>query len=172
MAGVVDFDPEKWSLANAAEQSAKVANLAKARPKLAGLATLAVPPLPTDVRTGLARLRAMPRPRMAQPENWGGIVSDCVGLAAQGWAQAAIALGWSPLNLWGVSPAAGCLLELEGLGIWLARRRVLLLDQTSCIVESGPHRRSIFHRHQMEGAVLLWDLRERGKAGASGFARR
>lgn len=121
--------------------------------------TASLPPL---IVAGLERLKAMPAPRMKQPELWPAIVRDCVALAADGWASRALALGWHPLNLWGVAEAAGGVADLEGLGIWLAGRRVLMLDELSCIAETTPSRRAIFHRRPVSGAVLIWDLGGRG----------
>ena len=122
-----------------------------------GTATL--PPLIVD---GLERLKAMPAPRMKRPDLWPAIVRDCISLGTDGWASRALALGWHPLNLWGVAEAAGGLVDLEGLGVWLCGRRVLMLDERSCIAEAGPRSRAIFHRRPMSGAVLIWELGGRG----------
>lgn len=116
--------------------------------------------LPADLSDGLRALRSMLRPAMANPQNWSGIVRDCLALADDGWAVQALALGWEPLHLWGVSPAIGGFVDLEGLGVWLNGRRILALTEASCIVQDGPSARSIFNRRPMGGAVLIWDLRK------------
>lgn len=112
---------------------------------------------------GLRRLRVMAAPHIAAPEVWPGIVEDAARLANEGWAAQALALGWSPLHLWGCSSDRGGNPEHDGLAVWLAGRRVLLLDETSCIADSGAGRRSIFNRHPMEDAVMLWELGARGR---------
>jgi hypothetical protein len=108
--------------------------------------------------SGLQKLKGMAAPRMEAPEVWPVIVGDALRLASDGWASHALALGWEPLHLWGVSPATGGIADLEGLAVWLDSRRILLLDAASCVVENGPGSRSIFNRRSREGAVLLWEL--------------
>lgn len=114
--------------------------------------------LPEPFSRGLAALRSMPAPRMKQPEFWPIIVRDCVSLETNGWASRALALGWHPLNLWGVSEAVGGIADLEGLGVWLCGRRILLLDASSCIVADSSHSRAIFHCRPMEGATLICEF--------------
>lgn len=124
--------------------------------------------LPADVVRGLARLSAMQPPRITRPNVWPEIVADAQRLAADGLASQALALGWEPLQIWGVSPAAGGIADLEGLAVWLAGRPVvrLLLDAETCTVQDGPpHSYAIFRRRPMDGAVFLWDLGRWGGGG-------
>src|SRR5665213_1163529 len=114
--------------------------------------------LPPDLSDGLESLRAMAAPRITRPEVWPEIVSDALLLARDGWAETAMALGWSPLQLWGCSPDRGGNPADDGLAVWLAGRRVLLIDGASCIVESGPKARAVFSRRPAAGAVFLWQL--------------
>ncbi len=118
--------------------------------------------LPAALAAGLASLRAKPAPRITRPDVWPEIVADAERLARCGWAAQALALGWEPLQLFGCSPAAGGIADLEGLAVWLAGRRIILLDSRSVIVANGPRSRSIFNRRSMDGAVFLWELGVRG----------
>lgn len=116
-------------------------------------------PLPAPIKDGLRRLKAMRPPRLNRPNMWPEIVADALRLASEGWAHHALALGWGPLQLWGCSPAAGGLVDLEGLAIWLSGRRVLLINERTCIaanITTSAH--SIFTRRSTDGAVFLWDL--------------
>lgn len=122
--------------------------------------------LPQPLRVGLDRLGSMAAPAMSRPEIWPEIVRDAQRLATEGWAGRALDLGWHPLDLWGVSPVTGGIADLEGLAVWLSARRVLLLDDRSCIAESRPGSHAIFNRRRsMDGAVFLWDL---GKGRGNG----
>lgn len=173
MAGVVDFDPEKWSQAhsdNGAAEPAKVAKVAKVGPALAGLASLAgAACLPADLVDGLAELRSCPAPRITRPEVWPVVVADALRLADDGWASQALGLGWGPVDIWGCSPDVGGNPDHDGLAVWLAGRRVLLLDERTCIVEAGPVARSVFTRRQPPpaGAVFLWELGKGARRGGS-----
>lgn len=154
LAAKIEADKARANSANSANSTSEAPN--------GTIGTNDTASLPSLIVDGLERLKAMPAPRMKQPEFWPIIVRDCVSLAADGWASRALALGWHPLNLWGVAEAAGGLVDLEGLGVWLSGRRVLMLDELSCIAETGLRRRAIFHRRPFSGAVLLWDLGSRG----------
>ncbi len=159
--GVVDFDPEKWLRANSdgdSGQAAKVAKPAKVEPALATLATLAGDRLPADLREGLGRLQAMKPPNVTRPQVWCAVVADAVRLAAYGWASQALSLGWPPLSLWGCSPTICGNPDHDGLAVWLDGRRILLLDEQTCIVDAGAGARAVFTRQAPMGAVLLWDL--------------
>lgn len=162
--GVVDFDPEKWSRANACEglaDVAKVANLAKvssATPEQSQLSQLSqVAPLPADIGAGLDRLRAMRCPKGLDPLAFRVATLAALGLARDGWAAKALALGWSPLDLFGaVTDATGDAYS-NGLAVWLAGRRVLAICATHAIVEDGEGR-AYFNRIDRSGARLLWEL--------------
>ena len=115
--------------------------------------------LPEDVAAGLERLPTRRPPRIPRPEIWLAVVADAVRLASDGWAAQALRLGWSPLELGGCSPDRGGNSDHDGLTVWLDGRRVLLVDDATCIVESGPDAKSVFHRRSVAaGGVFLWDL--------------
>lgn len=117
--------------------------------------------LPVALGQNLDVLAGMGAPRLAHPERWPGIVADALRLVREGWATQALCLGWEPLEIWGCCPLVDGDPAADGLAVWLEGRRVLLLDDKTCIVASGSSDRSIFTRGCAEGAVLLWDL---GKA--------
>lgn len=114
--------------------------------------------LPPDIVAGLGLLQSMPAPRITRPEVWAGIVADAVRLGRDGWAAQALGLGWDPLQLWGCSPVPSGNADHDGLTVWLEGRRVLLLDDASCIVEAAPMSHAVFNRRPADGAVYLWDL--------------
>ena len=113
--------------------------------------------LPAAIVLGLRKLEAMPVPRINNPKVWPDVVADALLLEAQGWAATAISLGWSPLQLWGVSPLADPYDDEHGLAVWTTARPVVLIDEATAIVRDGT-RRHIYRRHDMTGARLLWDL--------------
>ncbi len=117
--------------------------------------------LPAACADGFARLQAMPPPRITRPEVWSEIVADALRLAADGWAMQALALGWTSLDLWGCSPVARGNPDHGGLAVWLDGRRILLLDERTCIVDAGAGARAVFTRREPAVGMLLWDL---GKA--------
>lgn len=121
--------------------------------------------LPAEIVAGLLRLEVMRPPRMAKPSNWPGIVRDCLMLGSDGWAGQALAKGWSPLRLWGVSPAIGGIADIEGLGIWLNGRSIIRIEPDFCEIQNGPSKIAWFNPRLMDGAVLLWDLGRWGGGG-------
>jgi len=168
--GVVDFDPEKWRQTNASEAPAGVAKVAKPAEvnadgaKLSQLSQLSQAdpvPLPDVVGHGLVALRSMRTPRLLHPDRWPLVVSDALSLACDGWAAKAIALGWSPLDLFGVVPDSLGDPADDGLAVWLGGRRLIALCGTYAVVEYNDGGRSYYNRRQAAGAVLLWEL---GKA--------
>jgi hypothetical protein len=119
------------------------------------------PPLPPAIAEGLDRLAAMPAPRITQPAVWGETVADALRLWLGGWAGQALALGWEPLQLFGYSPGGSS--DLNGLAVWLAGRRIILLDDRACIVVNGAQSRAIFTRRSAAGAAFLWEMGRGGQ---------
>ena len=113
---------------------------------------------PKPVTDGLQRLRSMPAPRGVSPAVWAEVVADALSLARDGWAAKAIALGWSPLDLFGVVPDSLGDPADDGLAVWLGGRRLIALCGTYAVVKDDGGGRSYFNRRQAEGAVLLWRL--------------
>jgi hypothetical protein len=108
--------------------------------------------LPSSVLAGLDRLRLQAAPRLERPEVWPEIVADALALVTDGWAGKALALGWTPLQLWGAH------LDTPGLAAWLAGRRIALLHDSCCTVADGPNRWAVFNRREpAPGTVFLWE---------------
>lgn len=79
-------------------------------------------------------------------------------LARDGWASKALALGYSPLHLFGaVTDAAGDPYS-DGLAVWLGGRKLLAISATTATVEDGDGR-AYFTRREQVGAKLLWESR-------------
>jgi hypothetical protein len=117
------------------------------------------PGLPGDVVTGLLRLKGARAPRLRLPSEWAAVVADALQLAGDGWAAQALGLGWLPHELFGCSVDAAQGPDHDGLAVWLAGRRVLLLDALSCIVEDGARARSLFYCRAVRlGGRMLWEL--------------
>ena len=162
--GVVDFDPEKWSRANAPDERAdvaKVARLAKVGGVCPGLSQLQqlsqLAPVPEPIRAGIAKLRIMKAPRAVRADCWPRVVTDAVGLMESGWAARALAKGWGPLQLFGAVTDPDGDLCSDGLAVWLAGRKITALLDGCIAVEDGAGR-AYFNRHEQIGARLLWEL--------------
>lgn len=118
----------------------------------------------SDWRAGLGRLRDMrPPKRLRSAEHWNEVVRDALRLDADGWVERAIDLGWLPIEMFGIGSKSSE--DYEGLAIWLAGRRIILIDGRSAIVATDTGH-AIFSRRQNPdasavGAVLLWDFGRR-----------
>lgn len=110
--------------------------------------------LPAELGQGLAKLRSGWSPNVIEYDIWREIVADALALRDAGWAAAALALGWSPLDLFGHSD------RRDGLAIWLRRRPILLIDAAFAMVDNGDGVRGGYYRCRdgMPGATLLWEI--------------
>lgn len=125
----------------------------------AGAETARFRGLPPHLAEGLAQLQSRSPPQITRPEIWPALVADAVRLGRDGWAVQALGSGWHPLDLWGCSPERGGNPDHDGLAVWLDSRRVLLIDDATCIVEAGQDARSVFYRPSVAaGGVFLWDM--------------
>jgi hypothetical protein len=113
--------------------------------------------LPPSVTIGLNRLSKMAAPPLQRPEAWPLVVSDALGLARNGWAAKALALGWSPLDLFGAVTDRGGYADADGLAVWLEGRPVLAISDTYASVGDGGGR-AYFNRSTRLGTTLLWDI--------------
>ena len=127
------------------------------------------PIVPADIVDGVARLGGQPAPRISNPPVWPEIVADAQRLVADGWAAKAMALGWSALDLFGACGDVGHQDDNHGLAVWLARRRLLAINETIAVVSADivgvnvpalSLHRLLFNRRDMTGCVLLWELRD------------
>jgi len=111
--------------------------------------------LPEDILIGLSKLRSGWEPNLIDPLPWREIALDAQRIANDEWAGCALALGWSPLDLWGHSA------DRDGLAIWLRGRTIRAIDaQCAIVVDHDPDQRAGFNRcrHGMPGAKLLWEI--------------
>ena len=162
--GVVDFDPEKWSRANASDERldvAKVARLAKVGGVFTELSQLPqlsqLAPVPEPIRAGIAKLRIMKAPRAVRADCWPGVVTDATSLMESGWAARALAKGWRPLQLFGAVTDREGDSYSDGLAVWLVGRKITaLLD--GCIAVEDSAGRAYFNCHEQIGVRLLWEL--------------
>lgn len=117
--------------------------------------------LPLELVEGLSLLARMRPPRLRDQGAWAEVVRDAETIAADGWAEQALALGWQPLEIFGCGKRGSG--DFESLAIWVAGRRVVLLDDASAIATDGPHH-AVFNRRRNANtdfssrAVFLWDL--------------
>ncbi len=164
--GVVDFDPEKWRQTNVSETPASIAKVAKAAEvdaywaklsQVSQLPQVAPLPLPTALRDGLSLLCSMRTPCLAEPDRWPVAVSDALRLAREGWAAWSLALGWSPLDLFGATRDRDGYADTDGLVVWLGGRRVLVICATYASVRNEIGR-AYFNRSTRLGTTLLWDI--------------
>lgn len=96
-----------------------------------------------DLERNLRSLEHLRPPRGVDRGAWTRVVHDAVGLARGGWAQAALALGWSDLDLFGIGPNDSW--EFSGLAVWLRGRTMTALDERMAMVREGDAR-AIFRR--------------------------
>jgi len=107
---------------------------------------------------GLTWLENAPAPRVGCPEEWPEIVADALRLARDGWAEQALALGWTPLDLFGAVTDRRADPAGDGLAVKLSGRKLLAISEGFATVENGPHGRAYLHRSNNAGARPLWEL--------------
>lgn len=113
--------------------------------------------LPPALVTGLERLRIMPMPRVRNAEAWRVAVTDALALACDGWAEQALALGWSAVELFGAVADPDGRADDEGLASWLRGRKLSVISDTFALVEADGLK-SYFNRHDRGGTRLLWEF--------------
>jgi hypothetical protein len=114
--------------------------------------------LPPSIRQGLTWLANARAPRLVVPDAWPIAVADALRLASDGWAEKALALGWSELDLFGAVADRNGDPYADGLAVKLGGRTILALCGTFATVSSGGAGRAYLHRGNNEGAVLMWAL--------------
>lgn len=127
------------------------ASAARVEKPMPQLAANGVPP---ELLRGVALLPTFRPRQLTTWSMWDEVVEDAQRLIDSGWAARALALGWSPLDLFGVGPDGSE--SFEGLAVWLCRRRVLLLDDHSAI--ASDRRAYGFYNRRVGRAVFLWEL--------------
>lgn len=92
--------------------------------------------LPADLMDGLAKLRSGWQPRKVDAAEWGAVVDDVRRLVVEGWAANALALGWSPHDVFGIGPGGSN--DWLSLCVWLGGRTVTMMDDHRAFTEEGP----------------------------------
>lgn len=153
-----DPDIEHWQPCRDREE-----RITAARAKMdADCAPVDSPDVPAGLVAGLDRLRKMPFPRGAAPEAWSTVVADAHRLVREGWVTKALAIDWSPLDLFGIGPNDSW--EFSGLAVWLQARRLAHVDRYVAIATNGAtracfNRGGIGHGKQPEvEPVFLWQF--------------
>lgn len=111
--------------------------------------------LPGEILAGLAKLRSGWQPNLADAAPWRQIAIDAQRIVDDEWAHQALALGWTPLDLFGHSD------RRDGLAVWLRGRTIRAIDEhCAIVVDSEPDRRAGFNRcrHGMPGAKVFWEI--------------
>ncbi len=114
--------------------------------------------LPSAISSGLVTLKSMAAPRLQRPERWPRVVSDALRLARDGWAAKALALGWSPLDLFGAGADEAGDPFADGLVVRLESRPIIASCASFATIDAGTGGRVFLHRATNEGARLLWSL--------------
>jgi len=113
--------------------------------------------LPDNVASGLRRLKVMRAPRILRPDAWPIAVAGAAYLGKSGRAAKALALGWSPLDLFGAVTERDGYDDADGLAVWLGGRPVLAICATYASVGDGTGR-AYFNRCNRLGTTLLWEI--------------
>lgn len=135
--------------------------LAEGAPEAAPAPTAS--PIKSEIANGLVQLEGRRTPRGCREAEWRRIVADAKRLAHEGWAEQALALGWSMTDVFGIGPVDDW--EFSGLAVWLQSRSIVLLD-ADCAISKEGDTRHCFNRgglgHGKQPAVvpvLLWHFR-------------
>jgi hypothetical protein len=121
--------------------------------------------LPPDIAEGLARLDTMRPPEGFGQSRWQLIVNDAA-LFADAWGARALALGWQPIELFGIHPEKpDARLDCRGLAFLLNGGTVVAMDAASATIVTPNGTKQRYSRwHDDPGAKLAWAL------NASSFA--
>jgi hypothetical protein len=110
----------------------------------------------------VASLSRMPPPKVKNCAAWFEVVQDAQRLVSEGWAERALALGWTAGDLFGVGQQDSH--DFAGLAVWLAGRRIVVIDETIAVAR-GDDGRAVFNRRSFghgkdarQSPVLLWQF--------------
>lgn len=92
--------------------------------------------LPQVVTDGIVKLRSGWQPRKVNIAEWRAVVGDVDRMVAGGWAENALALGWSPHDLFGIG--AGGSDQWLSLSTWLCGKTVTMMDDHRAFTDEGP----------------------------------
>lgn len=113
---------------------------------------------PAPIAEGLAALASGVTPPVRCSDLWPQVVADALRLGSDGWASAALNLGWSPLDLFGVEADPDGSADTDGLAARLCGRRVLAICESFATVADPGDGRSYLYRGDTSGGRLLWEM--------------
>jgi hypothetical protein len=116
--------------------------------------------LPREIAAGLAGLCAMPAPTGFTTERWEAAIDQAARFADE-WGAKALALGWTPEELFGLHPiAAAARYDVMGLAFSVQPGgHILTLTEDCAVIETASGSRNTFRRRPDQGnAVLAWGL--------------
>jgi len=114
--------------------------------------------VPRDWAEGFARLAVAPPPAGLSHETWWAIVDDAARFLDD-WGRKAAAVGWSALDVFGVStpaPRIGC--EVAGLLPLIAGGTIVAISSSSATIRSPSGEEVVWLRRSHPGAVAVWEL--------------
>ena len=106
-------------------------------------------------RNALSRLNPSSPPVQLSPERWRRMIEDA-GRFLTGWGDQAVALGWSELDLFGVSPRFARRLDRDGVIYALEGRAVLAITADAATIDQGSAKPTRYYRTEKRGAVVWW----------------
>lgn len=118
--------------------------------------------VPGEWADGYTRLLCLPPPAGIGPDRWQQIADDGGRFLAD-WGKQAARLGWTTLEVFGVSPRAPeHRLDMRGLVPALGGQRIIMLTAEAATVDTGGVKPLRIFRRAGEEAVTVWDLRDCG----------
>lgn len=114
--------------------------------------------VPREWAEGYARLLCLPPPPGIRPERWQQIIDDG-GRFLDEWADKANRLGWTTLEVFGISPRAPeHRLDMRGLVPALGGHRIVMLTAEAATVDAGGQSRLRIFRRLEDGALPVWEV--------------
>jgi hypothetical protein len=110
---------------------------------------------PAAWREQLAALDPARPPLPLSPDRWRQIIDDADRFLTQ-WGGPAAALGWTELELFGVSPGFTRRLDRDGLLYALAGRSVVAMTAEAATIDAGGGKVTRYYRMDRSGAVTWW----------------
>lgn len=117
--------------------------------------------VPREWVEGYSRLQCLPPPPDISPKRWQQIIDDG-GRFLDQWADQANRLGWTTLEVFGISlRAPEQRLDMRGLVPALGGHRIIMLTAVAATIEVQRNRQLRVFRKSEDGAVPIWHLSER-----------
>ena len=114
--------------------------------------------VPREWAEGFARRALAPRPAGLSTETWWAIVEDAARFLDD-WGRRAADLGWSALDVFGVSIQASRMRsEMAGLLPFIGGGTVVAISSASATIRSASGDEVVWLRRSHAGAVAVWEL--------------